>query len=124
MKYSKILGEQLSEFNNSIRNKCLSYKKWKKLIKYDSKYIKNKWERRINSECKAIDRFLFTKRNCLFGYNINTDIHRKLCLINLNTLYKICKKLEKKLNVNSMDIYNNIKFKYKFTYISQETLVL
>ena len=119
MKYAKILAQQLSEFDNGIRNNCLNYKKWKKLIKYDGDYLRRNWERRLNSECKAIDRLLFTKYNCIF---ISKESHYKLCLYNLNTLYKICKKIEKKLGTNAMDTYNILKFRYKFTYLSQETL--
>ena len=125
MKYSHILAKQLSKYEISIRKISFDYKKWKKLIKYDSEFIATNWKKRLNYDCKRIDAFLFTKYPCLCNYNIDPYINKELCYINMNTLYKICKKLDKKLKINAMDYYNHIlkKNKYKFTYMSHETLI-
>lgn len=123
MKYSKRLANELQAYPSYIRERCLSYKTWKKDIKRYPYYMYGCWKNKVLRECKKLDVFLFPP---LPHETLDTKIVHDLCKINLNTLYKICKRLDKKLGVKAVNYYctllnNNI---FRFTYLSHETLVM
>ena len=78
---------------------------------------------RLLRECRRLDAFLFP--SCETNA-IDPKMIYELCKINLNSMYKICKKLDKKLSVNALEYYCKLlrKSVFKFTYLSHDTLVL
>jgi hypothetical protein len=121
MKYSKRLANELQAYPQYIRERCLSYKTWKKDIKRYPYCIYGCWKNKLLRECKKLDAFLFPPYETL-----DPKMVYEMCKINLNTLYKICKRLDKKLGVKAYNYYcmlldNN---NFRFTYLSHETLVL
>lgn len=123
MKYAKILIDQLKLYDSQIKKQCLQYKKWKKEIKYNKEYIIRKWKSILIKECNSVDKMFY--KSCFNNFNLPKITLNHLSFININTLYKICKKLHKKLKVDSMEFLNEIikSRKYKFTKIAYETLI-
>jgi hypothetical protein len=120
MKYRKVLTKKLSKYTNEITKYCLSYKYWKKQIKFRPKFIKIFWKLLLHKQCKRLDLFLFNKKTRLE----NQDL-KELCHINIDTLYKICKKLKKVLKRDSMIFYMNMikNNTYIFLIPSHDTLI-
>ena len=79
MKYAKKLDDILSKYPWYVRIRCISYRKWKKM-----KLPKN-W------------------RLCLIIDFMKAPKH--LIDITLQTLYKICKRIQKRFKVNSLDFF-------------------
>lgn len=123
MKYAKYLINELNKYDLNIQKHCIKYKKWKKYIKYNKDYIIHTWKSKLDYECKYIDKLFY--KSCFNNYNLSKNILNELSFINTNTLYKICKKLDKNLKVGSMDYLNKIikSKKYKFTDIAFQTLI-
>ena len=117
MKYAKELTQKLNTYSNHIRNKCLQYIKWKKLIKTSPSYVKLNWEKILLNDCKVTE--------TLFNKTVKSDELLELSIINTNTFYKICKRLQKKLNISALDYMNFIikSHKYRFTACSCMTLI-
>lgn len=104
MKYGKELKNILSKYTILIRNLCISYKKWKKwkpLCGYN-------WKLGIMIDC--------IKANYA---------PKELYDINLKTLYKVCKRLQKRYDIPSMEYYNYITKIgiFKFTSVAKETFI-
>ena len=123
MKYAHVLNKQLIKYAPYIQKKCLNYKYWKKSIKTNSEYVILYWKTMIHEQCKKLDKFLFKSNNVIISIlntcisnNLNTSLIDTISCINLNTLYKICKKLQKKLSLNSLEFLNDIikERRYKF----------
>ncbi len=81
MKYAKKLDEILSRYPWYLRFRCISYRKWKKCVP-------NNWRLWLLWD------FLKSPK-CLFE-------------LNLMTLYKICKRLAKRLGLDSMEFYTRV----------------
>jgi len=124
MKYKKFLEEKLSIYPLNVRKYCIPYKYWKLKIKHHPEFVRIFWKLLIHRQCKRLDKFLASEYS---GANRNKLIdYENLCLINIDTLYKICKKIEKKIGLPALDFF----FKglcrrntYKFLEASNETLV-
>jgi hypothetical protein len=104
MKYGKELKNILSKYNPFIQNLCISYKKWKK---WRPKCNYN-WKYEIFMDC--------IKAN----YS-----PKELWDINLKTLYKICKRLNKKYNIDTENYYIYIvkSSLFKFTQKAKLTII-
>lgn len=134
MKYSKRLAEQLGSYPPYIRRNCLQYKKWKKDIKTHPYYMTGCWKNKLVRECKKLDTLLYPCQNRQFHFPTCSVVHtepidprivRELCKINTDTMYKICKRLDKKLGINAFDYYCTLLRRnvFNFTHVSHETLV-
>lgn len=124
MKYAKELAEKLKNYSITIRNKCLSYKKWKKMIKNRPEYIIEKWQKLLNKDCLKTERLF--KHSCYScNKTLDKSLEDELSIINSNTLYKICKRLQKLTNVNALEYLNSViqSHKYTFTRCSTHTLI-
>jgi hypothetical protein len=126
MKYAKVLNDKLKEFPDNIKNKCLPYKQWKKKISNDPIDIIETWQKQLYKQCNKINRLIFpTAFNNIICFSNKTDIGAKtraeLCDINSKTLYKICKKLEKKLEVPALEYIENLKYEFPFIQSAQKT---
>lgn len=123
MKYSHVLQEALNDYNNKIKYYSISYKKWKKNIKYKPNFTKIFWKLSLKKDCDRINNFLFSylKNNNIY----DIDVIDNLCIINTDTLYKICKKLHKKLNISTTDFLNYVinNNRYNFTKCAKLTLI-
>lgn len=82
MKYAKKLDEILSRYPWYVRIRCISYRKWKKFTP-----SKN-WKLWL-----VFDLF---------------KSPRELLSLNLQTLYKICKRLAKRFGLESMEFYTRV----------------
>ena len=115
MKYNKILSSMLNGYSKTIRNKCVNYKQWKQRITYwkHNKIVPLNWKNMLTSECKRLERYLHpsTCLKCFCG--AADDIHT-LSVINSMTMYKVCKKLEKKVGVPSMSFFKSLSAVYQF----------
>lgn len=103
MKHGKTLAEWVHRHH--IRSDCiLSYKQWKKRMEYDSENLKLIWRSELIRECKEIDRRIF--RSHIFCISQpNPEFQLELCDMNRQSVYKLCKKLQKKLNIPAMEWY-------------------
>lgn len=81
MKYAKKLDEILSRYPWYVRIRCISYRKWKKHVPVNWKF----W---------LLFDFLKTPKSLLS--------------INLETLYKICKRLAKRFGLDSLEFYTRV----------------
>lgn len=102
MKYAKELREVLRAYPLYVQQLCISYKKWKQ-TRLDSL-----WRTRLYLEC--------LKANLA---------PRELWDTNVKTLYKICKRLQKKYDVPAKEYYYNLvrTSRFRFTYQARETLL-
>jgi len=131
MKYKKFLDDKLSIYPIEVRKYCIPYKYWKTKINNHPAFVKVFWKALLHRQCKRLDRFLSSSNydNCLTNinnHNINNIIHETLCIINIDTLYKICKKIEKRIHVPALDYFFKDLCKknaYKFLEASNETLI-
>lgn len=101
MKFGKSWKFQSEELPVQLASRCINYKVWKKLVKtvrdHDSLLHK------LKSECKAVDKVMLTRQTsgvvCSLVRLSAQDIHN-FAALNKQTLYKICKKLDKQLGTN------------------------
>ena len=123
MKYSKKLKDKLEDYNKKIRKNCINYSYWKKLIKYEPQYIIDNWQQKLEKECINIDKLLF--RNGCFTCRYDTDTIKEVACINLETFYKVCKRIHKKLRINTFDYYKDIlhQRKYLFTAVAYHSVI-
>jgi len=125
MKYAKFLQERLQDFPDKIRKKCLPYKLWKKEISRNPISIKTSqsWKKELYNQCKRINRFIFPYPNilCFNDTNVATKTRSELCILNSYTLYKICKKLEKKLDVPALEYLETLKTEFPFIQSAEKT---
>ena len=122
MKYAKTLSENLSIFPQPIRNGCINYSKWKVWMKVQPGFISRHWKSLIMKDCKRCNRFMYP----YFTKSIIPDDQKfSLGLINTDTFYKICKRLDKRFDVGAFEFYKHcIKSKkFRFTSSSLVTLI-
>lgn len=103
MKYAKELDNKLKSYSFLIKLTCISYRKWKK-----KKKLNNDWIRELYYDC------------------VKAELAPKeLYETNMKTLFKICKRLEKKFNVEAKQYYNKLVRTnlFKFTANARETLI-
>lgn len=81
MKYAKRLDEILCQYPWYIRIRCISYRKWKKSVPENWKF----W--------------------LLFDFLKSPS---SLLSVNLETLYKICKRLAKRFGLESLEFYRRV----------------
>lgn len=121
MKYAKFLDEQLENFSSLDRVHCIPYRRWKMMIKCQPHFIKDHWKEILHDDCRRLNRYLYP----IF----RKDHHHAnfLGLVNTNTLYKICKKIDRHIgsDMNAVShMTETIKSKkYKFTKSSLMTLI-
>lgn len=126
MKYASFLDEQLSVYPLDVRLKCINYHKWKLMIKGDPEFINRHWRKLIYKECKRTDNFLYPRYTCTTT-PLPPAWLRHLSILNTDTFYKICKKIDKKIGPesNALKYYSECikRKKYIFTSISLDTLL-
>jgi hypothetical protein len=122
MKFSQIWKEEIKKLPSELSKKSINYKKWKKICN----------EKKLNEEeiIKLLQLDIIEIEN-IFLENINKENNSFCCcfikkkiyddqtiynFVSLNTkcLYKIIKKLDKKLNIHIRAWYNEEINKYKF----------
>jgi hypothetical protein len=111
MKYGKTWKTWLSnEGMNANYEYILSYSRWKKEIVHapEQLILNITWQQELEKECKRVDHSLFRSSSlmiCGRTPRVSPQIKSELCQWNAKTLYKICKKLQKKLQVPAMAWY-------------------
>lgn len=103
MKYNKEWKRAMAEYEIPSKY-VMSYDKWKRWIKYPTFSFLWNWKRNLYLQCDQIDEALFGNSHkplvCISPRS-NTKLHGKdlvrACEINRVTLYKTCKKIDKKL---------------------------
>ena len=101
---------------------AISYDKWKQRIKKGELHFKLNWRIKLEHECERIDNRLFNMgfvdKYIVMHQPVDNKEKIKVCELNKKTLYKICKKLDKKLlkSHDAMQWYVNISRnkRYKF----------
>lgn len=99
MKYNKAWKSFMASDDIDPR-RALSYDKWKQRIKLPSTHFRLNWHLYLLRECEAVDRSVFCDRSLFCwsrGERPKDEELVKLCDLNKRTLYKICKKLDKKM---------------------------
>lgn len=100
MKFGKYWTTQIEKLPKKLQYKTLFYKKWKKINTYNEDIINE-----LTNECNIVSNTVIKNIN----YNTNAFCCYKLfdvkelyeyVILNKLTLYKICKKLDKKFNSN------------------------
>lgn len=130
MKYNKEFkrllqtDEVLCSLGPEASSLLLSYDLWKQRIKRPTIHFELNWRMFLNKECLSIDEAIFGKPSCwrCFMARRNLADHEKLkiCELNKKTLYKICKKVDKRLLKGESQLaraFNanaNTKFTYRF----------
>jgi len=127
MKFAKTLEAIRQQFHNeNLRATCLPYKTWKKQLKYgaiasDQEAFKNLEEQycTVHRVCKSYIAKSHSRWSCcrttsrVHAYE-EADFFRELLAyieINLQALYKICKKLEKNGHAGFMEHYQSLRSK-------------
>lgn len=102
MKYNKEWKRSMSEYAiPSIY--VIPYDKWKKWIKHPTFSFLWNWKRNLYLQCDKIDEALFGTPRVPLCTNPNDNITLqgedmvRACAMNRTTLYKTCKKIDKKL---------------------------
>ena len=130
MKYGKYWKSWICSQDNSIQQHCIQYIKWKKDITHNPEKIKKNWKKMLYSDCKNVDMYVFPLINCNSCFNLNKKVvlndnktRLQLCEQNQTTLYKICKKIQKRLNIPALKFYNDLlkAHIYDFTGSAQRT---
>ena len=127
MKYGKYWVNIVYDLPQQI---CISYKEWKTRVKRQPDDTKEKWDTLLMQDCKRAD-LVFAKRKFPFSfscsnsaYAMSTDKKIKCCEINSMTLFKVCKKLDKKLGVPAMKWYSDHLAKHEFLFTGSGALTL
>lgn len=103
MKYNKTLKQLMStdERFMELGAHTLSYDAWKKRIKNPTTHFRNNWHLYLANECAAIDDRIFSPRLfevcCCMGQALTPEEKLLVSDLNKQTLYKICKRIDKKL---------------------------
>ena len=127
MKFGSIWKQQINELPINLQSTVLSYKKWKKISKlnYNENLLKT-----LEEESKNINNIIKNNYN---NFNINNIIKLKCCnsniekiskkdlylyiMLNKTTLYKICKRIDKRNNFNLFMTWLNKNYKtFYFNY--------
>jgi hypothetical protein len=113
MKFGHLWKEQTLLFPDQLKKNCIDYKKWKKNIVTDSLFL----ESMLENECRQIDN-IFLKNissnfSC-FKYKITKKELYNYISLNKICIYKIIKRLDKRLGTTLRIWYNAQKGKYKF----------
>lgn len=133
MKYGKYWRSWICSQDNSIQKHCIQYIKWKKAIMHNPDKIKKDWKNMLYHDCRNVDVFLFPLIDCNSCFNFNkkdrilhdNKTRLQLCEQNKTTLYKVCKKMEKRLNIPALKFYNDLlkNHVYDFTGSAQKTVL-
>jgi hypothetical protein len=131
MKFGKYYKQALTRLPESATSVCIPYDQWKKWIRVDHGSISQQWQDLLTQECGQVDKFIFTQprlRDMLCLSNaarISVEDKLYLCELNARALYKICKKLQKKIQVPALKWYLDITsaHAYRFTGSSDRTLL-
>ena len=119
----KFLRTWIAITNNlpiTLKNSCISYKKWKKYTKNPPNNIVNL----LAIECKKVD-IIFKKYynhlyhpTCFSKYESKEDI-KQFANLNKICLYKICKRLDKRIKPcpNILTWLINIKNNFKYSFL-------
>jgi hypothetical protein len=103
MKYAKELAAQLKALPWWVRVACIDYRAWKKKTKTNSWKASLLWD---CCKCEAFSRY----------HSVNK--------INLKTMYKVCKRLEKRYGVESMRFYYQVQKSRMFKFMGSYTEML
>jgi len=124
MKYNKKLAGKLKNYDSYIRKNCINYKYWKKIIKEDTEYITENWQKKLENDCIRVDKLVSMHFGCFGVGKYTYATLQEIACINLDTFYKVCKKLHKKLNVPAVDFYREcvIHHKYLFSKIAHDSI--
>lgn len=102
MKYSKEWKDKITIFPDSLINSSINYKKWKKILKSNDNNI-DVLLNTLEQECRKLD-IIFKNlyKHVIFHrwwYREHIDINIVLeyAQLNTRTIYKLCKKINKKL---------------------------
>jgi hypothetical protein len=101
MKYAKELDATLRSLPWYIRPSFISYRAWKKWNFADE----TSWKESLMRDCAKCDRLYRITR---LRYSNNTETLNQYAEINKRTLYKICKRLQKRYDVDSLRFYRLI----------------
>lgn len=130
MHFGKAWKEAIGVFPEHVQNLCIPYKTWKKWIAREPDRIKNHWQGILTKECHVVDKALFSSsRTSLFPACFRTSLSPTerfdLSVLNTTTLFKICKKLQKRLDVPAMEWYTHTMaaHRFRFTQSAQKTLL-
>jgi hypothetical protein len=126
MKYGKALTHDLEAFNRCVVSKCISYKAWKKRINENPGDTVEHWDAYLLRDCERVEELLYRRAwLCTTGTQLEQNDVNALAFINTNTLYKVCKRLVKTLNVPALDFMQYLikRNRFKFTSCSHATFV-
>ena len=101
MKYNKEWKRFMQE--DHVNPSCaLSYDDWKQRIKSQSNHLIMNWRLFLFKDCTEVDRRIFNNNPLImcFSKRLSDSEKIKLCDLNRRTLYKVCKKLDKRLLKN------------------------
>lgn len=140
MKYNKEF-KKLMETDHVLCNLpdipsvLISYDRWKQCIKAPSMHFSLNWRLYLAKECGAVDSAIFEKRSscwrCFFGMPrasrcLSDSEKVRVCEINKRTLYKICKKIDKRLLKKGSEakaFYTKAVTEQSFRFLSSKELV-
>lgn len=117
MKHANFLAEQLAPYPVHVQLKCINYKKWKVWIKTTPGFVISNWRQLIKADCLQFERFI--------RGDLEPSWVSHLSLLNTDTFYKICKKIDKNFSAGAVQYYKDTirRRTYKFTDVSFVTLI-
>ena len=115
MHYGKVWKRDIDSLCTLVRSWSIDYKDWKKHMKYHANDLIACWKSNLESQCKRLDENLFSRKRfswvfwqhrCLSNNLRLNDVDVvRACLLNRQTVYKVCKKLQRHLHVPAMQWY-------------------
>jgi hypothetical protein len=125
MKFGSFWKQHVELLPDDLRIVCLSYKKWKKLAKgdheIDVRNLEKECEVTSNTLCELV-KLVNTQKSTLsmcISHERKIDPHELFMFADLNKtcLYKICKRIDKRLNTTTYkEWYKKHYSSYKFNY--------
>lgn len=116
MKFKRTWIESMKLLPVYLQEVCIDYKTWKKCKNIGKEEIC----RNLQRDIEIVNR-VFVSNNCMkFSfcrrriYTVNNAELYEYLKLNKVCIYKICKRLDKRYNLNMMGWYNNIRRKYEF----------
>jgi hypothetical protein len=106
MKFKHIWIQKLEELPIGLQTECIDYKKWKKIkSSYNLEIL-------LNNECIHVDKIFNNKKNIINCYSKNFSKKElyNYAILNKKCLYKLIKRLNKRLKCNLNSLLNKYDF--------------
>lgn len=107
MKYKRQWLENISTLPPVLQELSINYKVWKK-----EKEFTDANKQKLDSICRNIDRVLLNKQSCFCSSKFSKKELLDFIEINKMTLYKLCKRIDKRCHSDMITWYRTCQYKF------------